>query len=95
MARRRGATFPDFIVRIDDGGDEPLNLVLEIKGFRGARRATQGRDDARRSGFPASTISARTAAGRSRSSPIRSRFRRHSTSSSTTRAPPIPVKEDA
>jgi type III restriction enzyme len=26
---------PDFIVRIDDGGDEPLNLVLETKGFRG------------------------------------------------------------
>jgi type III restriction enzyme len=36
---RDGATarryFPDFIVRIDDGGDEPLNLVLETKGFRG------------------------------------------------------------
>jgi type III restriction enzyme len=26
---------PDFIVRIDDGGDEPLNLVLEVKGYRG------------------------------------------------------------
>jgi type III restriction enzyme len=26
---------PDFIVRIDTGG-EPLNLVLEVKGFRGA-----------------------------------------------------------
>jgi type III restriction enzyme len=26
---------PDFIVRIDDGGEEPLNLVLEVKGFRG------------------------------------------------------------
>ncbi len=26
---------PDFIVRIDDGGDEPLNLVLETKGYRG------------------------------------------------------------
>lgn len=26
---------PDFIVRLDDGGDEPLNLILEIKGFRG------------------------------------------------------------
>ena len=36
---RDGATarryFPDFIVRIDDGGDEPLNLVLETKGYRG------------------------------------------------------------
>ena len=26
---------PDFIIRLDDGGEEPLNLVLEIKGFRG------------------------------------------------------------
>ena len=26
---------PDFIVRLDDGGDEPLNLILETKGFRG------------------------------------------------------------
>lgn len=25
---------PDFIVRLDDGGDEPLNLVLEVKGLR-------------------------------------------------------------
>jgi type III restriction enzyme len=36
---RDGATarryFPDFIARIDDGGDEPLNLILETKGFRG------------------------------------------------------------
>jgi type III restriction enzyme len=26
---------PDFIVRIDDGQSEPLNLIVEIKGFRG------------------------------------------------------------
>ena len=26
---------PDFIVRIDDGGAEPFNLVVEIKGYRG------------------------------------------------------------
>jgi type III restriction enzyme len=26
--------WPDYIVRIDDGGLEPLNLVVEIKGFR-------------------------------------------------------------
>lgn len=26
---------PDFIVRLDDGGDEPLNLILETKGYRG------------------------------------------------------------
>jgi type III restriction enzyme len=25
---------PDFIVRLDDGGDEPLNLILEVKGAR-------------------------------------------------------------
>ena len=25
---------PDFLVRLDDGGDEPLNLVLEVKGMR-------------------------------------------------------------
>ena len=36
---RDGATprryLPDFVVRIDDGQDEPLNLILETKGFRG------------------------------------------------------------
>ena len=26
---------PDFIVRIDDGKEDPLNLIVEIKGFRG------------------------------------------------------------
>jgi type III restriction enzyme len=26
---------PDFIVRIDDGHDDPLNLIVEIKGYRG------------------------------------------------------------
>ena len=26
---------PDFIVRIDDGQDDPLNLIVEIKGYRG------------------------------------------------------------
>lgn len=26
---------PDFIVQIDDGYPEPLNLIVEIKGFRG------------------------------------------------------------
>ena len=26
---------PDFIVQVDDGGDEPLNLIVEIKGYRG------------------------------------------------------------
>jgi len=26
---------PDFIVQIDDGQDDPLNLIVEIKGYRG------------------------------------------------------------
>ena len=26
---------PDFIVLIDDGGEDPLNLIVEIKGYRG------------------------------------------------------------
>lgn len=26
---------PDFIVQLDDGGDDPLNLILETKGYRG------------------------------------------------------------
>jgi type III restriction enzyme len=26
---------PDFIVRVDDGHSDPLNLVVEIKGYRG------------------------------------------------------------
>lgn len=26
---------PDFLLRIDDGRDTPLNLIVEIKGFRG------------------------------------------------------------
>ena len=26
---------PDFLVRLDLGGDEPINLVLEVKGYRG------------------------------------------------------------
>ena len=38
--RQGGVTrryLPDFIVRIDDGRgpDDPLNLVIEVKGFRG------------------------------------------------------------
>jgi type III restriction enzyme len=26
--------WPDYIVRIDDGCPEPLNLIVEVKGFR-------------------------------------------------------------
>ncbi|MEI6454548.1 MAG: restriction endonuclease, partial [Actinomycetes bacterium] len=27
--------FPDFIVKLDDGREDPLNLIVEIKGYRG------------------------------------------------------------
>jgi type III restriction enzyme len=27
--------FPDFIVQVDDGQPEPLNLIVEVKGYRG------------------------------------------------------------
>ena len=26
---------PDFIVQVDDGQDDPLHLIVEIKGYRG------------------------------------------------------------
>ena len=26
---------PDFIVKVDDGREDPLNLIIEIKGYRG------------------------------------------------------------
>jgi type III restriction enzyme len=35
MAGQRRKYLPDFIVRIDDGQPEPLNLTVEIKGYRG------------------------------------------------------------
>ncbi|MBB4268119.1 type III restriction enzyme [Roseospira visakhapatnamensis] len=35
MAGVRRKYIPDFIVRIDDGHPEPLNLIVEIKGYRG------------------------------------------------------------
>ncbi len=35
MAGTRRTYIPDFIVRVDDGGAEPLNLIVEIKGYRG------------------------------------------------------------
>ena len=27
--------FPDFIVQVDDGKPDPLNVIVEVKGFRG------------------------------------------------------------
>jgi type III restriction enzyme len=35
MAGQRRKYIPDFIVQIDDGEPEPLNLIVEIKGYRG------------------------------------------------------------
>ena len=32
---RNRSYVPDFIVRIDDGAPEPINLIVEVKGFRG------------------------------------------------------------
>jgi len=31
----RKTYLPDFIVTLDDGSEEPLNLIVEVKGFRG------------------------------------------------------------
>ena len=35
MGSRPRRYIPDFIVRLDDGQPEPLNLIVEIKGYRG------------------------------------------------------------
>ena len=32
---------PDFIVRLDDGHDDPLNLIVEVKGYRGEDAKTK------------------------------------------------------
>ena len=34
--------WPDYIVRVHDGGPDPLNLVVEIKGFRKTDAQLQG-----------------------------------------------------
>ena len=33
---------PDFIVQVDDGREYPLNLVVEIKGYRGEEAKEKG-----------------------------------------------------
>ena len=55
---------PDFIVRVDDGhgGADLLNLVVEIKGYRG-EDAKEKRPRWKLTGCPASTSWAPTAAG--------------------------------
>jgi type III restriction enzyme len=35
MGSTRHRYIPDFIVRVDDGRPDPLNLIVEIKGYRG------------------------------------------------------------
>lgn len=35
MAGHRRRYIPDFLLKIDDGNPDPLNLVVEIKGYRG------------------------------------------------------------
>jgi type III restriction enzyme len=35
MAGQRKKYIPDFIVQIDDGHPDPLNIIVEIKGYRG------------------------------------------------------------
>ncbi|MDX9861626.1 MAG: restriction endonuclease, partial [Rhodospirillales bacterium] len=35
MGSRPRKYIPDFIVRVDDGRSEPMNLIVEIKGYRG------------------------------------------------------------
>lgn len=35
MGSRKRTYIPDFIVQINDGGKGPLNLIVEIKGYRG------------------------------------------------------------
>ena len=61
---------PDFIVRVDDGhgDDDLLNLVVEIKGFRG-EDAKVKKETMTFTGCLASTTSAPMAAGRLSSSP--------------------------
>jgi type III restriction enzyme len=43
---------PDYIVRIDDGGSEPLNLIMEVKGQRDEKDAAKA-DTARKIWVPA------------------------------------------
>ncbi|MGD1922992.1 MAG: restriction endonuclease, partial [Paracoccaceae bacterium] len=35
MGSTKRRYLPDFIVQIDDGKDDPLNLIVEVKGYRG------------------------------------------------------------
>ncbi len=73
--RRMRRYLPDFLVRLETGGGEPLHLVLEMKGQRDERRQGQGRRPRASCGCPASTRSAGTAGGPSPSSPTRTPLR--------------------
>ena len=35
LGSTRRKYIPDFVVQVDDGHDDPLNLIVEIKGYRG------------------------------------------------------------
>lgn len=35
MGSRKRKYIPDFLVQVDDGREDPLNLIVEIKGYRG------------------------------------------------------------
>jgi len=41
MAGEKRRYRPDFIVQVDDGQDDPLNLIVEIKGYRGEDAKTK------------------------------------------------------
>ena len=81
---RDGATprrhLPDFIVRVDDGHDEPLNLVLETKGYRG-RDAQLKAETMKTLWVPGVNNLGDMGVGRLLSSRTRSKSRRRSTSS--------------
>ena len=61
---------PDFIVQIDDGqgAEDPLNLIVEVKGYRGEDAAAKA-DTMKAYWIPGSTTWSATDAGRSTRSP--------------------------
>ena len=75
---------PDFIVQVDDGRPDPLNLIVEIKGFRG-ENAKEKANTMRAYWVPGVNNLGNSAAGLSRSSPRSTRSRRSLTGSS----PPV------
>ena len=62
---------PDLIVRVDDGGAEPLNLIIEVTGEHRREKAAKVATRADATGSRPSTTTAAWAAGRSSRSPTR------------------------